>query len=328
MSPITRRSSLLAAIGALLLAAASWTVHGADFPARPVRMIVAIGPGSSMDIVARLLGQKLTEMWGQTVVVDNRGGGGGNLAADMVAKAPADGYTILFCSSSLAISPSVYRKLPYNALRDLEPVTQLSSRNNVLVVSPGYPANSVKELIAIAKAKPGQLSFGSGGGTGSSDHLAGELFNLLAGVKIVHVPYKSGPQAQTDLLGGRIQVYLGGIPVNLPLIKAGKLKALGTSGTKRSPALPDVPTIAEAGVPGFEVTVWYGLAAPRGAPRAIVEKIGADAAHVMRSPELHERWTAQGVEPVGSTPSEFKTLLAAETAKWAKVVKAAGISLE
>ena len=312
----------------ILGALAAGAALGADFPARPVRMIVAIGPGSSMDIVARLLGQKLTEVWGQTVVVDNRGGGGGNLAADMVAKSPAGGYTILFCSSSLAISPSVYRKLPYNALRDLEPVTQLSSRNNVLVVSPSYPANSVKELIAIAKAKPGELSFGSGGGTGSSDHLAGELFNLLAGVKIVHVPYKSGPQAQTDLLGGRIQVYLGGMPVNLPLIKAGKLKALGTSGTKRSPALPDVPTIAEAGVPGFEVTVWYGLTAPRGTPKEIVAKISAGAARVMRLPELRERWSAQGVEPVGSTPAEFKSLLAAETAKWAKVVKAAGIVME
>ena len=313
-------------MAASLLVAASSPAQGAQYPSRPVRMIIGIGPGSSMDIVGRLLAQKATESWPQTIVVDNRAGAGGNIAADLVAKAPPDGHTILFCASSLAIAQTFYRKLPYNALRDFEPVSQLSARNNVLVVTPGSPANSVKELIAIAKAKPGQLGYGSGGGTGSSDHLAGELFAMMAGIKLLHVPYKSGPQAQADLLSGQLQLYLGGLPVNLPMIKAGKLKALGTSGLKRSPALPNVPTIAEAGVPGFEVSVWYGLVAPRGTPKEVVAKISATSARVMRSPELAGSWAAQGVDPVGSTPAEFRRLLVAEIDKWGKVVKAAGVS--
>ena len=244
----------LMALGTISVAVAQ------EFPSRPVRMVIPIGPGSSMDITGRVVAQKMNESWNQPVVVDNRPGAGGNIGADVVAKAQPNGYTVLFCSSSLAIARSAYRKLPYDALRDLEPVTQISSRGNVLVVHPSLGVSSVKALIALAKAKPGQLAFGSGGG--SSDHLVVELFNLLAGVNITHVPYKSGPQAQNDLIGGQIQVYFGGIPVNLPMIKAGKVKPLGVSLARRSPLLPDVPTVAEAGVPGYEVNVWYGLFAP------------------------------------------------------------------
>jgi len=281
-----------------------------------------------MDITGRLVAQKMSENWSQPVIVDNRPGAGGNIGADVVAKAQPTGYTVLFCSPSLAISRSAYRKLPYDALRDLEPVTQISSRGNVLVVHPSLPVNSVKELIALARSKPGQLSFGSGGGSGSSDHLIGELFNLQAGVNITHVPYKSGPQAQNDLIGGRIQVYFGGIPVNLPMIKAGKVRPLGVSLARRSPALPEVPTVAEAGVAGFEVSVWYGLFAPRGTPKPVVAKISSDVARQLKSPEMQERLAALGVDAAGTTPAEFKALFTAEIGKWAKVVKAAGVVLD
>ena len=300
----------------------------ADFPARPVRIVVPIGPGSSMDIIARVLAQKLNETWNQPVIVDNRAGAGGNIGAETVARAAGEGYTVLFASSSFAISPSVYRKMPYDVLRDFVPVTQISSRGNVLVIVPSSPVNSVRELVALAKARPGQLSFGSGGGTGSSDHMAGELFNLLAGVQIVHVPYKSGPQAQNDLIGGQLSIYLGGIPIQLPMIKAGRVKPLGTSGLKRSPMLPEVPTIAEAGVPGYEVDVWYGLFAPRGTPAGVVSRIAADVTRIVRAPAMAERWQTLGVEPVGTPPAEFGVKFAAEIEKWGRVVKAARIELE
>ena len=313
---------------ALVLLAMTSATPGADFPGKPVRMVIPIGPGSSMDITGRVVAQKMSETWGQPVIVDNRPGAGGNIGADVVAKAQTSGYTVLFCSPSLAISRAAYRKLPYDALRDLEPVTQVSSRGNVLVVHPSLPVDSVKALIALAKAKPGQLAFGSGGGSGSSDHLVGELFNLLAGVNITHVPYKSGPQAQNDLIGGRIQVYFGGIPVNLPMIKAGRVKPLGVSLARRSPLLPDVPTVAEAGVPGYEVNVWYGLFAPRGTPQSVVAKISADVSRQLKSPEMQERLAGLGVDAAGTTPAEFKAMFAVEVEKWAKVVKAAGITLD
>jgi tripartite-type tricarboxylate transporter receptor subunit TctC len=307
---------------------ASGATQGSDFPARPVRMVIPIGPGSSMDITGRVVAQRMNESWGQPVVVDNRPGAGGNIGADVVAKSQPTGYTLLFSSSSVAIARSAYRKLPYDALRDLEPVTQISSRGNVLVVHPSLPVGTVKELIAYARSRPGQLSFGSGGGNGSSDHMVGELFNLLAGVKITHVPYKSGPQAMNDLLNGQLQTYFGGIPVNLPMIRAGKVKPLGVSLAKRSPALPDVPTMVEAGVPGYEVNVWYGLFAPRGTPKAVVAKMAADVSRQLKSPDFQEKLTALGVEAAGGTPAEFAALFRTEVEMWAKVVKAANIVLD
>jgi tripartite-type tricarboxylate transporter receptor subunit TctC len=313
-------------VASTLLLVASGAAQAADFPTKPARIVVPIGAGSSMDIVGRLLAQKLTEAWSQTVIVDNRAGAGGNIGAELVAKSAPDGYTILFASSSFAIAPAYYRKLPYDALRDFEAVTQLSSRNNVTTVSPSSPATSVKELIALARAKPGQLTFGSGGGSGSSDQMAGELFKLLAGVDIVHVPYKSGPQAMNDLIGGQMSVYFGGIPVQLPMIKAGKVRALATSGLKRSSQMPDVPTMAEAGVPGYEMDVWYGLFAPRGTPKAVIEKIAAEAIRIMQAPDMRERWNAVGVEPAGTTPGEFASQYRAEIGKWAKVVTAAKLA--
>ncbi|MEI7679824.1 MAG: tripartite tricarboxylate transporter substrate binding protein [Betaproteobacteria bacterium] len=313
--------------GGLMLAALC-AAQAADFPQRPVRIVVPIGPGSSMDIIARVLAQKLNEAWGQPVIVDNRAGAGGNIGAETVAKAAPDGYTVMFASSSFAISPSVYRKMPYEVLRDFEPVTQISSRGNVLVVAAGSPLNTVRELVAFAKARPEQLSFGSGGGTGSSDHMAGELFNMLAGVQIVHVPYKSGPQAQNDLIGGQLSIYLGGIPIQLPMIKTARVKPLGTSGLKRSPMLPEIPTLHESGVTGYEVDVWYGLFAPRGTPAAVVTRIAADVTRIVRTPAMAERWQTLGVEPAGTTPPEFRAKFTAEIDKWRRVVKAARIEIE
>jgi tripartite-type tricarboxylate transporter receptor subunit TctC len=308
--------------GALLTTAAA---SAADFPARPVRIVVPIGPGSSMDITARLLGQKLNELWERPVVMDNRPGAGSSVGAEVVARAAPDGYTLLFGSGSMVIAPFVLRKPSFDLDRDFAAVTQVSSRHNVLTVVPSSPINSVKDLIAVARAKPGSQSFGSGGGTGSSDHLVGELFKLLAKVDIVHIPYKSGPQAVNDLLSGAITTYFGGIPVQLPLIRAGKLKALGTSGLKRSPHLPEVPTIAEAGVPGYEVDIWYGLFVPRATPPATIAKLAADARRVLLDKASHERFVGLGVDPVGGTPAEFQKLLVRDTEKWGKVIAAAGI---
>ena len=310
----------------LLLSAASASAQ--HYPAKPVRMVIPIGPGSSMDITGRVVAQRLSEAWGQTVIADNRPGAGANIGADHVAKSPPDGYTILFTSSSLAIARSAYKKLPYDAVRDLEPATLVSSRGNVLVVHPSLPVKTVKELITLARSRPGDLAFGSGGGNGSSDHLVGELFNLLAKVKITHVPYKSGPQCVTDLLNGQLQTYFGGIPVNLPYIRSGKTRPLAVSLAQRSALLPQVPTMMEAGVQGYEVNVWYGIFTPRGTPPAIVERISADYNRQLKAAEFQERMTKLGVDAAGTTPAEFKTMFAAEVEKWAKVVKAADIRLD
>jgi tripartite-type tricarboxylate transporter receptor subunit TctC len=307
--------------GACLAAAA----QAADFPSRPVRMVVPIGPGSSMDITARLLGQKLNEHWERAVVIDNRPGAGSSVGAEVVARAAPDGYTILFGSSSMVIAPMVHRKPTFDTARDFEPVGQVSSRHNVLTVAPNSPLNSLQDLIAAAKAKPGSQSWGSGGGIGSSDHLVGELLKVLAGIDLLHVPYKSGPQAVNGLLTGETTTYFGGIPVQLPFIRAGKLKPLATSGAKRSAHLPDVPTLAEAGVPGYEVDVWYGLFAPKGTTPAMLARLSSDARKVLLDPANRDRFAGLGIDPIGGSPAELKGLLEREKVKWAKVVQAAGI---
>ncbi len=315
-------------VSALVASSAGFAQSDAAFPSKPVRMVIHIGPGSSMDIIGRVLGQKMSEAWGQPLIVDNRAGAGGAIGMDVVAKAPPDGHTILFGSGSMAIAPSFYKKLPFDVLRDFEPVTQLTSRYNALVVPVSSSLNSVKEVIAMAKAKPGQVSYGSGGGTGSSDHLAGELFGLMAGLQLLHVPYKSGPQAMTDLIGGQLTIYMGGVPVNLPMIKSGKLRPLGVSSLKRISQLPDVPTIAEAGVPGFEVNVWYGLFAPRGTSQKIVAKISADVSRIVKAPEMRERFAGLGADSEGTAPDAFRNYFRADVEKWSKVVKAAKISAD
>jgi len=325
--PVTR-SCIYFSLFPFLFSLGTTGAQAQPYPAKPVRMVVPIGPGSSMDVTGRIVAQRMSEAWGQPVVVENRPGAGGNIGADAVAKSAPDGYTFLFTSSSLAIARSAYRKLPYDALRDLEPISQISSRGNVLVVHPSLPVKSVKELVALARARPGELAFGSGGGNGSSDHLVGELFNLLAQVRITHIPYKSGPQAVTDLLNGQLQTYFGGIPVNIPYIRSGKTRPLAVSLEKRSPQLPDVPTMVEAGVPGYVVNVWYGIFAPRGTPAAVIEKISADYNRQLKSDDFQKRMSGLGVDAAGSTPVEFKAFFAAEVATWAKVVKAAKVALD
>jgi len=321
------RTTWLGCAAAVVIVGSS-AATAAEFPNRPVRIVIPIGPGSSMDITARLLGQKLNELWERPVVMDNRPGAGSSVGAEVVARAAPDGYTLLFGSGSMVIAPFVHRKPTFDLSRDFAAVTQVSSRHNVLTVVASSPVNAMDQLIAVARAKPGSHSFGSGGGTGSSDHLVGELFKLLAKVDIVHIPYKSGPQAVNDLLGGAITTYFGGIPVQLPLIRSGKLKALGTSGTKRSPHLPEVPTIAEAGVPGYEADVWYGLFVPRATPPDAVARLAADARRVLLDKAGHDKFVALGVDPVGGTPAEFQKLLVRDTERWGKVIAAAGIQAQ
>jgi tripartite-type tricarboxylate transporter receptor subunit TctC len=320
---------MMKAIGRYLLAGVLLSTSALalcqNFPVRPVRVLVGLGAGSSTDIVARVVAQSLGETWKQSVIIDNRGGSGGVLASDLVAKAPPDGHTLQFVATSFAINASVIRNLPFDTVRDFEPVTKVGYRENAMVVNPALPANSLKELIALAKAKPGQLSFGSGGGTGSGDHLTGELFKLVAGVDIVHVPYKSGPQVLTDVINGQITMFLGGLAASLPMVKAGKIKALATTGNQRSSVLPDVPTFIEAGLPGFQPQPWYGIVAPRGTPKNIIAKIAADVTSAVNSPQIRERFSQLATEPAKSTPDEFRVYLKSEIDSWAKVAKAAGL---
>ena len=302
------------------------SASAASFPERPVRILVGFPVGTSIDIVCRLVAQKLGEQWGQSVVVDNRPGAGGNVAGEIVAKARADGHTLLIGNNAYAISATLYRKLPYAPGRDLRAVSQFTALPHVIVVTNSLPANSLKELIAFAKAKPGQLNYGSGG-VGNSDHMAAELFKYMADVNIVHVPYKGGTLAMGDVMTGQVAMYFSGVPAAMGLIKAGKLKALGTTGSKRSPALPDLPTFAET-LPGYEVILWHGLMAPAGTPKAVMDKIAADSIRALKLPDVQERLGALGFDAVGSTPPEFERFFQSEIAKWGKVITTIGLTAD
>jgi len=280
--------------------------------------------GGGADIVARNIGQKLTEAMGQQFVVDNRIG---IVGAEIVAKAPPDGHTLMFTTSALAVRASIYQKMPYDALKDFAPITQALSQSNVLVVHPAVPAKSVKELVALAKARPGELNYGSGGNA-TSNHLAGELFKLLAKIDVVHIPYRGVPLAITDVVAGRVQ-YIFGSPVStLQQVKEGRLRLLAVTTPKRTPALPDVPTIAEAGVPGYEFTGWMGLFAPAGTPRAIVDRLYNESVLALRLPEIARRLQIEAAEPVGSTPAAFTVFMKEEVARWTKVGREAKIKVD
>jgi tripartite-type tricarboxylate transporter receptor subunit TctC len=295
-----------------------------SYPTKPVRMIVPSQAGGGADIVARTIGQKLTEALGQQFVVDNRIG---IVGAEMVAKAVPDGYTLMFTTSALAVRASVYQKLPFNVLKDFQPVTQALSQSNVLVVHPSLPVKNVKELVALAKARPGELNYGSGGNA-TSNHLAGELFKLLAKIDVVHVPYRGVPLAITDLVAGRVQ-YIFGSPVStLPQVKDGKLRLLAVTTPKRTPALPEVPTIAEAGVPGYAFTGWMGLFGPAGTPRPIVDRLHAETVKILRQPEITRRLRIEAAEPVGSSPAEFTAFVQDEVARWTQVARDAKIKVD
>jgi tripartite-type tricarboxylate transporter receptor subunit TctC len=321
------RVRLLAAVPALLVAAAlSPAVHAeAAWPTRPVRIIVTFPPGGAPDTLARVLADKWAPL-GQPIVVENRPGAGGNIGADMVAKAPGDGHTLVIGTvGTHAINPSLYEKIPYNNVRDFTPITFLASTPNLLVVNKDVPANNVKELIELAKKQ--QLFFGSSG-SGTSIHLSGELFNTLAGVKMQHIPYKGRAEAIPDLIGGRIQMIFDNMPSALPLVQEGKLKGLAVTSAQRSPAAPNIPTISESGLPGFEATSWFALLGAPGIPRDVQMRINAETLKVMAMPDVKDRLAKLGLDPHPGTPEALATLIQAETVKWARVVKASGAKIE
>jgi len=297
------------------------------YPSKPVKLILPFPPGGGTDILGRLIGEQLSARLGQPVVQENRGGAGGNLGAEAVARAAPDGYTLLLAAPTLAISPTLYPKLAYDPLKDLAPIALVASVPNVMITHPSVPARTLQEFIALAKRRPGELNFGSGG-AGTSNHLGGELFNMVAGVKLEHVPYKGVNLAMQDVLAGNVQLVFIGIPAAAPHIRAGKLRALAVVAPRRSSALPDVPTAAEAGLPGFEVTTWYGVLAPAGTPRAIIERLNAELARIMLAPELQPRLADMATDPRAGTPEEFGAYLREETAKWGKVIRDAGIRVE
>jgi tripartite-type tricarboxylate transporter receptor subunit TctC len=298
-----------------------------NFPVRPVRMIVAFTAGSETDFFARVVAQKMAEHWNQQVVVDNRPGAGGVLATRLVAAASPDGYTIFMNSMAHAITPAIYTHLPYDTLRDLTGIAQVSGVPNVLIVPPAQGVKTVKELIALAKQKPGQLTFGSAG-VGSGMHINGEQFRLAADINVVHVAYKGGPEALTDVLAGRINFVFSPIGLALPLVRDKRLLALAVSPATRSPALPDVPTVAEAGLPGFEFDTWYGLFAPAKTPAQVVRQISAEVARILKLPDVKDRFDVRGAVARPSTPEEFNQFVRAEFAKLGTVVKAANLKVD
>ncbi|MES2564368.1 MAG: tripartite tricarboxylate transporter substrate binding protein [Pseudomonadota bacterium] len=298
------------------------------YPNRPVRLVITYPPGGTTDFVGRPVAQKLSEIMNQQFVVDNRGGAGGVIATMIVAQAPADGYTLLLgTSSGMLINPLLNPKLPYDGFRDFAPVSRTNINPQALVATPSLPANTVKELIAYARANPGKLNVASSG-IGTPNHLGGEMLKYMAKLDIVHVAYKGGGPAMTDLIGGQVQLQFSSIPTVLAHTKAGRIKMLAIGSAKRSPALPDVPTIAEAGVPGYEYTTWYGVFGPRALPKPIVAQLNAAVVKALASPDMHQRLMSQGAEPSASSPEELTSYMKEESARWAKVIKAAGIKIE
>jgi len=327
MTIVTVRSA--AAVVAALFAATAFGQHAANtYPNRPLRIIVTFPPGGPTDIIARAVGQKLAEAWGQPVVVDNRPGAGGNIGTDLAAKSAPDGYTLVLSNfGPLAISPFVYSKLPYDPLKDLTPITMAATSWFFVVTNPAVPAMTLKELIALAKAKPGQLAFSSSGNA-SPSHLAGALFQSSAGIKLIHVPYKGGAPAVSAVIGGEVQIAIESPPPIVPQVKAGKLRALGAARANRSPLLPDVPTVSEAGLPGFEVGSWYGFHAPAGTPKAVIDKLHAEMVKAMNTPEMRERFANVGAETIANTPAQYGAFVEAELKKWGAVIKAAGVKAD
>jgi tripartite-type tricarboxylate transporter receptor subunit TctC len=315
----------LIAIGIAVAAAPGAAAQ--NFPTKPVRMIVPFTAGSASDLLARRVAPKMSDNWNQQVVVDNRGGGGGTLGSSIVAKATPDGYTLLVHSIAFAMNAALYSKLPYDPLKDFAPVSQIVISTSLLVVAPTLGVKSVKELIALAKQKPGQLTFSSSG-VGSGTHLNGEQFRFAAGIDVVHVPYKGVPEPLIDTIAGRIDYFLPPLVPSLPFIRDGRLLALAVSTARRTPVLPDVPTIAEAALPGYEFQAWFGVFAPAGTPRPVVEKISREIARIVELPDIKKQFLNQGEEGRPSTPEEFTRFIRAEIEKYSKVVKLAGIRVE
>jgi len=329
-APLSGRRRFSAAVVACLAAALATPAPALAqaFPVKSAKLVVPFPPGGPLDATGRLIAQHLTERWGQSVVVENKAGAGGNIGVDFVAKSPPDGYTVVMGAlSTHAVNPSLYAKMPYDAQKDFAPITLIAITPNVLVVNPDLPVHSVKELIAYAKARPGKLSFGSGS-IGSAGHLAGELFKVDAGVDMVHVPYKGAAPATQALLAGDTQLMFDNLANAMAQVKAGKLRALAVTTAERSKLAPELPTMAEAGLPGFDISTWYGLFAPAGTPPDIVTKWNADVTAMLRTPDMRERLLAQGAEPAPGTPDEFARFVATEAAKYARIVKASGAKVD
>jgi tripartite-type tricarboxylate transporter receptor subunit TctC len=309
------------------LCGASHSSAADSYPSKPIRIIVPYTPGGFNDTLARTLGQKLNEKWGQPVVVDNRPGGGTTIGTNLAAKAPADGHTLLVVSFAFGVNPSLYASLPYDTKWDFAPVVLAAGTPNILVVNPQLTVKSVRDLIALAKSKPGKLNYATAG-NGSSNHLSMEMFKSMVGVDIVHVPYKGSAPAVTDLIGGQVDVMFDNVPNVLQQVKAGKLRGLAVSSRERSPFTPELPTVAEAGVPGFDVSVWFGVVTPSGTPKPVVTQLNAEINRILKLPEVVELFHKQGVAPLGGTPDAFAAFLRDQTAKWAKVVKESGAKAE
>jgi tripartite-type tricarboxylate transporter receptor subunit TctC len=298
----------------------------AAYPSKPLRVIVPFAAGGGLEITTRLIGQKLTEKWGQNIVVDTRPGAATIVGTEIASKAVADGYTLLMITTTFAINPSLYAKLPYDPIRDFTPVTQLNSQPNVIVMHPSAAVTSVKDLVALAKSKPGALTFATPG-AGSAPHLSAEMFKRMAGLDMIHVPYKGIPPAVTDVIGGRVTMLFTTTISAAPHVNSGKLKALAITSAKRLPSMPNVPTVGET-IPGYQAEAFQGVIAPAGVPRAIIDKLGAEIATIVKSREIAERFALDGAVAVGSSPAEFASFLANETRKWNKVITEAGIKLE
>ena len=319
------------ALAVLLTSTATTTMvqtpAAAEFPVKPIRFIVPFPPGGGTDITARTIAQKLSERWGQQVVVDNRPGANGTIGVDIASKSAPDGYTITMISSSHAVNVSLYAKLPYDLLKDLAPVTQATAQPYALVIHPAVAAKSVKELVTLARAKPGALNYGSSGAGGLS-HLSGALLASLAGVSLTHIPYKGGALAMNDVIGGQIQMLFGTLLLTGTHVKAGRLRSLAVTTAKRAPAAPELPTMMEAGVPGYEVAQWYGVLAPARVPPAIVDRLSTEIARGLHQPDVKPRLAADGSDAVGNTPAEFGAHIRAEVAKWAKLTKQLGLKAD
>jgi tripartite-type tricarboxylate transporter receptor subunit TctC len=303
------------------------TASAQQYPSKPIRMIVPLAAGGPGDVLTRALAQKLAEQTGQSVIVDNRPGANTNVGTEFVAKAAPDGYTLLVSGNPLTTNPALYASLAYDPIRDFAPVTLFGLTPLLLVVHPSLPVNNTRELIALARSKPGQLHYGSAG-NGSALHLAGEMLNTGAQIKLQHVPYKGVTNAFSDLLGGQISIMFPGAPIALPQVKAGKLRALGVTSAKRSAALPDLPPLQEAGLPGYDVSVWYGVLAPAGTPAPVITRLHSELTKIIQLADIRERWATLGAEPLQSTPAEFAAFLKADVVKWAKVVRAAGVKID
>jgi tripartite-type tricarboxylate transporter receptor subunit TctC len=322
------RTAKCALVAAGLACAA--IAHGQSkeaWPGRPVRIVVPQTPGASTDLTARLIAQRLTSILGQPVIVENRPGAGSIVGTELVAKATPDGHTLLVVASSITLNPIIHKNLPFDPQRDLTPITQLSSFPNMLVVNPTLPVKSVQDLIALAKAKPGALNYGSAG-TATGTHLSAELFKYMTGTDMVHVPYKGGGAAMPALIGGQVQLMFSTTVTALPHVRAGRLRAIAVTSGQRWPSLPEIPTIAESGVPGYDHTPWNGFLAPAKTPRNIISRLNEETAKILHLPETRSLFTSEGAEPVGNKPEDFAAIIKSETAKWTKVVKAAGIQAD